>query len=188
MKKKKIIIPVIILTFISTGFLYWHFTASKIELSEAERANAYKQLLGRDIKEEVKIEEKGFQGNYFSLTYPSNLSVKEATSSSEQKSETLRMLGFNPRLNLVVMAVNGEGISLDDYSAVKFRRQSEEWKDTESSSNINNSNTVVFTNKKSPEKTAFLKKNNMIYSISISGSNFSEVEKLFESIAKTITF
>jgi hypothetical protein len=187
MKRKKIIFPLLLLTLIASGFSYWHFTASKVSLSDTERTKAYEQILGREIKEEKNIEIKDYQGKYFSLKYPSNLSIKEATSSADQKSETLRMLGFDPRVNLVVMAVQ-ENTSISDYSAVKFRAQSEDFTAVENPPEINGLESIVYTNATAPEKTAFLKKGSTIYSISTTGSNMAEVEKLFDQVIQTITF
>ena len=62
MKKKSIIIPIITLALIAGGFFYWHFTASQNALSNKEREDAYKQLLGRDLKQEKTIQELGSRG------------------------------------------------------------------------------------------------------------------------------
>ena len=183
MFKKKLIIPLCLLILILAGG-GWQLYVSQHQLSEKDKSAAYERLLGRDLKQGTTIETKEYQGTHFAFNYPSNVSERQnqATESDAPVVESVRLISFEPRLNLTIIVAKSD-TPLDENSAVKFRLSNQEYSQTEST--IAREKALLFTKK--DEKSAFFQMKDQIYSLVVTGNSSEEVEKLFETVSQSFS-
>ena len=194
MKIKTIIIVFVIVALVILGLAIWQYSVTaKGDFNQSQKDEVYKKILGRDVKEEQNIVIKDYKSKYYAIKYPSNISIREnkASESAVPSSlDTLRLISFEPRLNATIMVVDATNTSLKDYSAVKFRSQSETYKVNAQVTLVAGIDAISFTNTEGnpPEQSTFFKKGNMIYSIASTGPNATEVEKLQKTLLENFTF
>jgi hypothetical protein len=193
---RKYLILLCLILALGLGAFFWQMSiAGKGKISDVEKEKKLQEMLGRELRKEKKNRTaQKYEGKFFFLTYPGTLEVNnkvnpQATQSAQPK-EILKLQQFDPaRVNLVAMVLDGKNISkLADYSAVKFRR-SEKDLYKEEQLKVDSAAALVFSKSlEGAEKTAFLSLKGDIYSFSVTGQNFEEVQRIFNEVIKTITF
>ena len=195
--KKIVLILILGITLILGGIAFYYFSQPpKDKLSDRYKEQAIEKLLGRKANinpEKVKTGDAEFKGKYITFKYPAKAVVYKYQDPSFKKNDTrLEDFSFDiksPRLvfNLQVLQDTSNLSSIVDYPGVRLREVRSEYK--RSDITIGDTKGKVYFNSSSQaEKTGFFLKNEIIYSISITGSDADEVSLLFDNIIRTVSF
>jgi hypothetical protein len=190
---KKIILIFIFVASGIFGLWVWQRQVSQqAQLSTKEKDVALEKMLGRSVKEEkADLGVQRYQGKFFTLEYPGSMTINNKDNQTAVKSpefkESLKLLQFDPRLNVVILLSDFSG-DLSEYSSVKLRRDKDQGY-SESKTQIDSQQAAVFSKQQEGiEKSVFLKTKDGIFSLSVTGYNQERVDALFEQIIPTITF
>ncbi len=193
--RKFVILILAIFIVITSIIAYFMLTAPPKQMSEAEKEAKLVQILGRKPNLTDTTPKGGtlYKGKYVSFTYPAAGKIYTYKDPSlRQDTSVLETFSFdiqNPRLTLNYSTIDRSNLSgLEDIPDVKLRQ-------LPSSGYIQQDVTADGVNGLSFEKqdqqiemTAFFFKNNKQYSISITGINNKDVEKLFYEVISSLKF
>lgn len=194
-----LLLPVIIVAFLNhDNPLSNLLKKSNTTLTEKQKKEALKEILGRSPKEEKNVQSGAldsleYSGKYFSLTYPSSVTVynRENKNVRDNKSilEFFRLDQNEPNLSFIAQVIEGSNFqNLDEYPAVALRKNQKK-NYVESEIEIDSTKGVSFIGKPAygkTDKVSFILKNNKIFSFSISATNLSEVEEIYNRILSTV--
>ncbi len=194
--KKWIVILVLVLVAGGVGFFYLSIPP-KDGLSTDFKEKAVSKLLGRKAQlDEVKEQEgnTSYKGKYISFEYPAKATIYTYKDPSfASSSALLEDFSFDIRkprlvLNMAVLRNNGRYKSVDDDPGVMFRKNaSGQYKEV--AILVDGQKGRVFErNDSTPEKTGFFLVHDRFYTISITGTIFTEIKSLSEVIFKSIKF
>lgn len=189
---KKWILPAVLLSFIAflgIGF-YILSQPPKETLSKEFKEEAVTKLLGRKAQldaENVATGNKEYKGKYISFSYPAKALIYTYRNSST--SATLEDFSFDIKSPKIVFSMRVSEIAggFEDYPGVRLREVRSEYKRAKLTIDGVAGLTYFKTGQES-EKSGFFLKNGKIYTISITGINGEEVEKLFDEIISSASF
>ncbi len=205
---KKVVLSVLIIILLAGigGGLYFWQKATIPQISESQRKEDLKKMLGRDVKEEVKevTEAAPFENDYFSLTLPRGAkryaaderTNDDSSNSAETKSkdplliENMSFDLYEPRIVFVtsVRKLPSNSTKLADISGVNLRKNSpKSYKSEEISKNEVKG--LVFTKKESGqfEKTAFFIAKGKLLTFALTSPNYSaEAEQVFNDVFSSL--
>ena len=188
---KKIIVAIILLVAIIVLLFIWQKFFVTPNLSEDQRKQAIESILERKIRtpEDIPTGNKSYKGEYFGLVFPATAKIisKEKEGTASSRLEYLELKSYEPIFFTFVAQVFDTEGSLEEYSAVKFRREQAKLY-TEESVETNQQSGIVFTNiKNKKEKTAFFLKKSKIYTFSMTGSTY-KLNQTFDALIQSISF
>lgn len=196
--KKVLIIVVILGIIIAVIAAFFILNSTPDELSEAEKEEAVAQILGRkpNLNPDIKTGNVEFVGEKLTFSYPARAEIYDYEDPEKaNNTTTIEILSFdieNPRLILNYTAVNKPELkSLIDEPAVSLREDdsrgylSEEI-EVDGVSALSYSKEASGGNR--AERSAFILKDGVLYTISITGASSEDVEKLFDQIISSASF
>ncbi len=196
--KKWISVIILLIIIVIVGILFSVLSQpSKEKLSKDFKEQAITKLLGRKAKLDVAPEKTGnveYKGKYISFSYPAKAEIytikDPGFASSSALLENFSFDIRSPRLifNMAILKNNGKAKSVDDNPGVKLR-QNAPFTYKETLVTIDGVYGKVYARRdEEPEKTGFFLHNDMMYSLSVTGTVFEDVQSLFDSLVKSITF
>lgn len=196
MKKWLAITLFVVLVLILAGIGFYILSLPPKEaLSKDFKEKAITKLLGRKAQLDVAPEVEGntrYKGKYIAFDYPAKAIIYNlkdpgfASSSSLLEDFSFDIKSPRLILNMSVLSNPGHQTTVDDNPGVKFRQNSSSYK--EKLITVDGQKGKVYAKENEAEKTAFFLVNDRLYSISVTGTSFEEVEKLADDILKTVKF
>ena len=165
-------------------------------LSEAEKEAALTNILGRQpiLNNNEATGTVQYKGEYATFSYPAKAVIYTYKDPNIVKNNSeLEMFSFdinNPRLifNFSVSDNSGNIIDVKDSSGAIFREDKANGY-SQSELSIGDAKGLVFAKQGTQaEKTGFWLTNNKLYTLSVTGSDFTEVVKLFDAITAGLEF
>jgi hypothetical protein len=165
-------------------------------LSEAEKQAALVNILGRKpiLTNNEATGNTQYNGQYVTFNYPTKAVIYTYKDPNIVKNNSeLEMFSFdikNPRLvlNFSVSDNSSSIIDIKDNSGAIFRQNKSNGY-LQSEFSISGSKGLVFAKQGAqPEKTGFWLFNNKIYTLSITGRDFMEIENLFNNVTVSTKF
>ena len=161
--------------------------------SEKEKNGALSKLLGRPVNVAPSQTPKGdvlYNGKYASFKYPASAKIYSYRQPGfNNDKSTLEYFSFDissPRLVFNLSVATTFLKSINDYPGIKLR-QTEPSVYTQKNIIVGSNEGLVFErNDDQPEKTVFFLINGKIYTFSITGTSFEEINGLFNKIFSTL--
>ena len=161
--------------------------------TKAQEQAALVKMLGR--KPNLQDAPSGsvlYNGKYASFSYPAMAKIYNDKNSASVKTnlETFSFDIENPRLicNFSVMENNAKLSDVTEISGVMLRQDKSRGYVQSSIDVEGNSGLAFALGGDSPEKTGFWLFNNRIYTLSVTGSDYTSVVNLFDNITKSMEF
>lgn len=192
-KMKKLLFILLILFFISSGFVYFYLShLHDRELSDKQRQKALEALLGRRPILTGQPRKDGwthYQGTYFSVDYPAAATIY-ANAVSSNSASVMELLQFqdrqSPRYFFTIQVIPRDTVNgLGELPGVRMRnieKDTYKQKDTQ----VAGQPAIIFSKQDdSTEKTGFIYFKKREYSLAITGSD-PKVTDVFDGVARTI--
>lgn len=177
------------------GFILIPGILKPTSLTSAEKKRAMEQILGRAVRSEAYQTEKiRLEGKYFSLSYLGNAQILTATSDAsllEARVEFYKIRSDEPGYTITVQVFDNAKLDIDgleDFSAVKIRKDKPDLYIQEPIGVAEARGISFAKTKDGSEKSVFFLVNDKIYSLSISGVNYSEIFPFFDEVVSSISF
>lgn len=175
--------------------IYFILTAPPREMSEADKEAKLTEILGRkpNLSDTTPTGNIKYQGKYASFTYPAAAKIYTYRDAAlKQDSSILETFSFditNPRLVVNFAVTDRSNLSsVDEIPDVRFRQQSSSGY-IQVDIEADGVKGLSFEKKgQESEKSAFFLKGKVEFSVSITGNNYKEVEKLFNQVVSSLKF
>ena len=196
--KKIIIIGAVFLVAVLSVVAFFVIDSKPDKLTEKEKEKALTKILGRKANTEgEKTGNVSYSGKYASFVYPAKAKVYKYVDPDSKKNKSIvERLSFDiedPRLILIyTVEQNPNPVgTIEDYPAVKLREDKSSGY-VRSGFTVDSERGITFSKSGSgearAEKTSFFLRGNLIYTISITGTNIIDITDLFKLITGSFTF
>ena len=199
-RHKKLIIFLVIIVLIFGGIVaFIALNSTPDRLTEEERDQAVADILGRkpNLDPDIKTGNTLFDGETINFEYPAKAVIYDYVSESKKNNESvIETFSFdidNPRLVINFTAMRKPNLrNIEDEPSVKLREDSSRGYVREERYTIDKILAAVYKKdgggSVKAEKTAFVLRDGVFYTISITGASLEDVEELFEVIINSVEF
>jgi hypothetical protein len=185
----KVVVWVILMAGVGYGaYRFWVY--ANTPAADRSRETDMRQVLGgrapRATPEEPQADLK-YQGRYFSFMYPARATKLVQNTDLPAILERIDLEIKEPRLSIIVAAINSSEKSLDDVPGVNLRRQQKDVYE-EAAVTVGYGRNPVFSRIDGTEKTLFIIREGRLYTLSVTGNNSTELKNLWDKILPTFHF
>ena len=194
--KKWIIVIIFLLLLVGAGVGFYLISQPpKESLTKDFKEQAITKLLGRKAQLDVVEEKKGntsYKGKYISFEYPAKAEIytikDPGFASSSALLEDFSFDIRSPRLIFNMAVLKSIANSVDDNPGVKFRQNANGTYIEQIVTIDGHQGKVYARSGEEPEETGFFLVDGRMYSLSITGTDFTEIKNLFDSLLKSVHF
>jgi hypothetical protein len=192
--RKKLIFVIILTIILSAIYLFFaNLNNPSGPLSQEEKEASLTKLLGRPLQQgPAQKKDVKFNGKYMNFTYPgSSVIYTYRQPGFNNDKTTLEYFSFDMKdtrliFNYsVIQTINLKNVS--DYPSVRVRQSQGEYQYSDFT--LDGKKGILFIRKDSQaEESLFILEGDRLYTILVAGSNFLNVDELFQKIIKSSKF
>lgn len=195
MKKKLILLGVLVVIVLTLGALFYLFSQpSGKKLTDEEKKKAIESIMGRKavMTDTTPKGDAVFDGHDITFSYPAKAVVytfrEKKMKPEDNPNDDFSFDIKSPKLVFNLTSVPNTDMMLTDLPAVRLREQ--RGYEYEKSTPIMDSSKGVayFKSSRDSEKSGFFIANAKVFTISVTGSDPSEVKNLFDSVVASAKF
>ncbi|TXH00756.1 MAG: hypothetical protein E6P95_03090 [Candidatus Moraniibacteriota bacterium] len=195
MKKKLILLGVLVVIVLTLGALFYLFSQpSGKRLSDEEKKKAIESIMGRKavLTDTTPKGEKVFDGHDITFSYPAKAVVytfrEKNVKPEDNPNDDFSFDVKSPKLVFNLTSVPNTEMSLSELPAVRLREQRGNEYEKSTPTMDSAKGVAYFKSGRDSEKSGFFIANTKVFTISVTGSDPSEVKSLFDSVVASAKF